>query len=328
MNKYSIILPVRNGGEYVKECVRSILAQTIPHFNLHVLDNASTDGTPEWIQSLADSRIVIYPSGKSLTIEENWTRISSIPKNEFITLIGHDDLLHPHYLEEMERLIGIHPKASLYQTHFRFIDSSGGFLRNCLPMDEVQYAHEFLAAHMCHTMDSMGTGYMMRSADYDRVGGMPDLPNLIFADYILWIMLSRISYKATSVRECFSYRIHQSVSKTTKGEEYIHAFEKYVHFLASTKTDDPFREVIGRYGTSFLLYYCQSLAHRLLKTSRNNRTLTIKQYIEDCRQYARLLVPDQDFDPMSRPLIKVANQLDSNFLGRQLFGIYQKIKRK
>ena len=39
MKKFSIILPVKNGGEYVKECVRSILSQTLNDFNLLVLDN-------------------------------------------------------------------------------------------------------------------------------------------------------------------------------------------------------------------------------------------------------------------------------------------------
>ena len=39
MKKFSIILPVKNGGKYVKECVKSILFQTLNDFNLLVLDN-------------------------------------------------------------------------------------------------------------------------------------------------------------------------------------------------------------------------------------------------------------------------------------------------
>ena len=66
MAKYSIILPVRNGGHYVKICVDSILAQTYTDFNFIVLDNCSTDGTLEWLLSLNDSRIKVIPSQKSL----------------------------------------------------------------------------------------------------------------------------------------------------------------------------------------------------------------------------------------------------------------------
>ena len=83
MNKFSIILPVRNGGEYVKECINSILSQTYPNFNLIVLDNNSADGTKEWISELKNEKIIIIPSSKDLTIEENWGRVKDIDKNEF-----------------------------------------------------------------------------------------------------------------------------------------------------------------------------------------------------------------------------------------------------
>jgi len=143
--KFSIILPVKNGGHYVKDCIASILSQSLHDFNLIVLDNRSTDGTLEWLHSLNDSRIVIHESAQPLSIEENWSRIKDIPKNEFITLIGHDDLLDPGYLETMNALIEKHPEASLYQAHFQYIDKDGLLIRDCLPMDEIQYGHEFLA---------------------------------------------------------------------------------------------------------------------------------------------------------------------------------------
>jgi len=200
---------------------------------------------------------------------------------------------------------------------------------NCLPMDEVQSGYEFLACHMTQTMDSMGTGYMMRSKDYDSLGGMPqDLPNLIFADYILWIRLASINYKATSLKECFSYRLNNSVSRITNGEDYIKAFEKYVLFLQSLKEYHKFKEVIERYAHTLLMYYCQALSHRLLKMPKSKRVLTVKQYIENCRYYASLLIPEQKFDPLSKRRISIAQQLDNNLVGRQLFDIYQRIKRR
>src|SRR5690349_8749851 len=131
--KYSIVLPVRNGGEYIKQCVSSILGQTMPEFNLIVLDNNSSDGTGAYIKSIKDSRIILYESPRSLTIEENWARITKIKKNEFITLIGHDDLLGPDYLSIMDELIRRFPDASLYQSYFNFIDNNGREIKKCKP---------------------------------------------------------------------------------------------------------------------------------------------------------------------------------------------------
>jgi glycosyltransferase involved in cell wall biosynthesis len=325
--QFSIILPVRNGGTFVKECVNSILNQSFSDFNLIVLDNCSTDGTPEWIESLNDKRIVVYRSERPLTIEESWGRIKDIPKNEFMTMIGHDDLLHPHYLQEMDNLIARHPEAGLYQTHFSFIDGKGAEIRPCQPMDEVQTVPEFLACQFARTIDSTGTGYLMRSVDFDTAGGMPaTYPNLIYADFALWVTLMDRRYKATSLQNCFSYRLHQSVSRTTNGMVYTEAFFNYLQFLKEFRRGRPLVEsVINRYGKSFLLYCCESLSHRLLKTPLANRSLKVSDFVKKCEQIAADLIPGQNFQPLSVRRIKFARLLDASFLGRELFNLYKKL---
>src|SRR2546423_10452230 len=174
--KYGIILPVHNGVEYIKGCVNSILSQTIPEFTLHILDNYSTDGTFEWIRSLNDNRIIIYSSEKFLSIEESWGRIAAIQKNEFITIIGCDDILDKLYLQSMEELVTEHPYASLYQTHFRFINAKGKFVRNCKSMKEKLTVNEFLYFIFTGSLDTMGTGYLMRSSDFNAIGGVQPYP--------------------------------------------------------------------------------------------------------------------------------------------------------
>ena len=310
--------------------MHSILSQTLADFNLLVLDNNSNDGTLQWIQSLNDERINLYPSSASLTMEENWARIKNIEKNAFMTIIGHDDILHPHYLSEMNALIEKHPDASLYQAHYSFINAAGDFLKHCLPMDEVQHGHEFLACQFARTMDSMGTGYLMRTSNYDALGGIqPHYPNLIFADYQLWTQLSLISYKATTNKECFSYRLHESISKKTNGESYQLAFEKYIYFLAELmKKNTDVRLVIERYGQEMLMYHCESLSHRLLKTPVAQRKTKVKDYVEKCRGYASMLLPGQAFDPSKNLRIRIAEHLDNNVIGRSAFNIFKNLYRK
>lgn len=323
---FSIILPVRNGGEYVKECINSVLSQSYDNFDLLVLDNNSSDGTAEWIISISDSRIKYFPSGKDLSIEENWNRIVTVPKNEFITLIGHDDLLHADYLQTMNSLIREYPDASLYQTHFNYIDSSGKIVRPCQSMAKIQYVHEFLDCQMNQTLDSTGTGYMMRSSDYDALRGIsPDYPKLIFADYELWVKLISKSYKVTSEKICFSYRLHESISRMTNGEDYQQAFGKYMLFLNSIKDGNKdINAVIQQSGKKMLLYFCQSLSHRLLKTPIGLRQTSVGAFIAKCREYANLLIPGQAFHPLNKPGILAAKLLD-NKPGLAVFSVYKKI---
>lgn len=328
--KYSIILPVRNGGDYVKECVDSILRQSLPDFNLEILDNYSTDGTSQWLADLADPRIRIYPAERPLTIEENWGRIITIPKNEFITLIGHDDRLDGEYLSVMNNLIAKHPRAALYQAHFRFIDARGKTKRNCQPMAEVQSAAEFLSSFLSGTIDVMGTGFMMRAADYDQVGGIPPYPSLLFADFDLWINLTRKSYKATAAQNCFAFRVHQSTTTISADNKLHKGFEQFVVFLQKLGAEDPlFNETIKRYAPKFLDTYSTSFSHRLLRTPPDQRqNLTVSHIIEEFEGYADRLGISDSYCPDQIKMIRLARRIDESTLLRRLFLFFKKIWSK
>lgn len=328
--KFSIILPVRNGGKLIKECVYSILNQIITDFNLVVLDNNSIDGTYQWLQTIDDNRIILLPSTVSLSIEDNWTRIVRIPKNQFITLIGHDDLLDKHYLAEMEELIKKYPDASLYQSHFRFIDGKGSELKKCRSMRSSYDSSELLEAILTDSLDTMGTGYMMRAKDYDKLGGIPPYPNLLFADHTLWISLASLSYMAVSDKECFSYRINQSVSKLSGASKYIDAFFLFLDFLVSQKEkNSEMQKVIDSTIPAYIHTYCRSLAHRLLKTPLNQRnSKTVCEFIEKCKEEAIRLSPKNDFHPMKDPSIRIAKLIDNNLLLRNLYLLFRRFYSK
>lgn len=238
--QFLIVLPVRNGGEHLKACVASILAQVHEHFRLVVLENASTDDTPNWLHQLRDPRISVWASPAPLEIENNWARILQLElSEEFLTIIGHDDLLDPCYLSQMSALIDEHPDAGLYQCHFRLIDKHGRRLRSCLPMPANETAEGFLAARLRLRRDSYGTGYMFRASDYVRVGGMPRYKKLMFADDALWLELMRGSYKATLARGMFSYRLHGgATSHSPDWRSTFDALACYLDFLKSYGQSD------------------------------------------------------------------------------------------
>ena len=327
--KFSIILPVRNGGGYVKDCVHSILSQTLNSFTLVILDNHSTDGTLQWLESLKDERIIIYPAAKPLSIEENWTRITSVPKNEFMTLIGHDDKLAPDYLEVMGSLVTSFPDASLYQTHFAFINSKGQKIRKCKPM-KTESGPEFLQSILQKKIDIVGSGFMMRSTDYDSIGGIPDYPNLLFADFELWIRLSGIKYIAVSDSEAFYFRLHESTTSVSPDIKLQDAFERFIFFLEKLKNkNDEYNNVIKNYSNTFLLTNCRSLAHRLFRTPAKKRNnTTINSLLKKCRAYSVLLAGNGSLNPLSDPAIRIAKIIDSNSFTRMLFLLFKKLYKK
>ena len=259
MTRFSIVLPVRNGWPYVKDCVESILHQTYPHFILHVLDNQSTDESVEWLRSVKDSRLQLSVSPCSLSIEGSWARIGGVRKEEFMTMIGHDDLLDPEFLTTTKALIERSPDAALYQTGFRLINAQGEQIRSCRAVPERETAADYLAARFGFERDISGTGYVLRSRDYDRVGGIPPFKKLLFADDALWLSLMRDSYKAADPRERCSVRIHpgsESASLPSTWTALLMGLSQFTAFLHGfLKSERESREVFERLGADFLLAY-------------------------------------------------------------------------
>lgn len=323
-NLFSIILPVRNGGEYLKECVHSVLSQTYSQFNLLVLNNNSSDGTLEWLRSLKDDRIIIKNADTDLSMPDNWARALELPLNEYITFIGHDDRLHKDYLQIMIDLIGRHPRASIYQTHFNYIDSRGKKVRPCQPMPEKIPVEDFLRLQFTLKMDSMGTGYLFRSSDYKKLGGFPvAYPNLLFGDYELFVKLTALSYMAVSAHAGFDYRLHVSLSISTNVDKYRIAFGRYLHFLSAFQKDRKgVHQTILEYGKVYLNYYCQSLSHRLLKSGAANRA-SVNTFIKECKTNAALL-GIKNFKPERIFKIRIAAILDGTAITRSLFQAVRK----
>lgn len=327
MPEFSIILPVRNGGQYIKDCVQSIFSQEYTDFELLVLENGSTDGTAEWLQTIGDPRLKLFPARQPLTIEENWNRILHVEKSTFITLIGHDDILFPTYLKEMESLIRRYPEAKLYQTHFNYINSQGDPIRNCLPMREVEDAKGFLESCLNRTIDLMGTGFMMRAADYQAVGGIPMYPNLLFADFELWLNITKKGFKVTSMETCFSFRLHQSTT-TTSGDDKMHkAFRQFITYLIQLGNENQaYQEVINSHAGNFLEHYCQGMVHRLLRTPVDKRNrITVRTVLNQFQEYAHELKVEHSFHPRRKWSIKAAIWIDLTALGRKLFLMIKRI---
>lgn len=273
---FTIILPVHNGGEFLKLCVQSILAQTVEDFQLQILENASDDGSREWLESLKDPRISIWPSDRLLPIQDNWGRALQIPKQEFLTFVGHDDLWDPHFLSVVSDLIHSHPEASLYHTHFRLIDQAGKVLGACpgIPVEET--AAQYLEARFRFKRLSYGTGFVMRSQCYEAVGGIPLFEKLLFADDALWILMMQGSRKITSPQTCFSYRAHsQSTAVSSDWNSQLQALGRYNDFLVKmTMRNDGIREVYNRCAPSYFFRYHRFIyLTALVAACRNNQVL-------------------------------------------------------
>jgi glycosyltransferase involved in cell wall biosynthesis len=106
--KVSVVLPVRNGENYLQNALESVLNQDYEDYELLVGINPSTDSTLSIAKSVLGARhpgIIRYKD--SVSMPANFNRTAASATGEYIKFLCHDDELHPNALrlliEEFER---------------------------------------------------------------------------------------------------------------------------------------------------------------------------------------------------------------------------------
>ena len=94
----SVVLPVYNGAATVADTIESVLQQTLPRFELIVINDGSTDPTLDIVGKLSDSRVTVYSfENKGLAVSRN--RGIRRAGAELVAFIDADDLWSADQLE-------------------------------------------------------------------------------------------------------------------------------------------------------------------------------------------------------------------------------------
>lgn len=99
----SVCIPTYNGAKYFRECLDSILAQTLTEFELLIVDDHSSDDTLKIAQEYADrdARIRVTKNERNLGLVGNWNRCIELAQGEWIKFVFQDDLIAEKCLEKM-----------------------------------------------------------------------------------------------------------------------------------------------------------------------------------------------------------------------------------
>ena len=129
--RFSIILPIYNVEKYLKECVDSILKQTFRDYEIILVDDGSTDGSPELCDKLAETYDfirVIHKANGGAADSRNVGLKSAI--GDYIIFIDSDDfILSEHFLEDVNNSFSENVDMVLYK-YSKFFDESAKLKEN------------------------------------------------------------------------------------------------------------------------------------------------------------------------------------------------------
>ena len=101
----AVVTPVYNGEPHLKHTLRCVQAQTYPNLVHVVLDNASTDDTPEQIRAAEGGRVPIqaHRNDKLLPQVENWNAALALcpPEAKYVQFLAADDLIRSDAIEKL-----------------------------------------------------------------------------------------------------------------------------------------------------------------------------------------------------------------------------------
>ena len=184
MSYVSVITAVYNGEKFIADAVKSILNQSFTDFEFIIINDGSTDSTPDILEGFDDPRIsIISQENKGLTVSLN-TGIE-YSRGRFIARMDGDDISHPERLERQVKFFNNNPYTGLLGTRMAFIDEENRIV-GTLPIKTDDAA---IRKKMMHgNIIPHGSAMFPRSA-IDKVG----LYREVFTcsqDFDLWLRIS------------------------------------------------------------------------------------------------------------------------------------------
>lgn len=116
MNKksfVSILICSYNADRFIESTVQSILEQTYEHFELLILDNASSDKTVEILHNIEkkDKRLIVFVSKTNHGAYPGLNYLLEKAKGNYIAINDHDDIWHPDKLKKQIEYLESHPDS-------------------------------------------------------------------------------------------------------------------------------------------------------------------------------------------------------------------------
>ncbi|MEM6426629.1 MAG: glycosyltransferase family 2 protein, partial [Cyanobacteria bacterium P01_D01_bin.128] len=205
--KFSIVIVTYNRLNLLKRAIATALEQTQP-CEVVVVDNASQDGTADYVKSLGDR--VVYCRNTTNTNHAGGVNAGvQAATGDWIKLVDDDDYLAPNCIEQMAAAIALHPQAVICSCQAAQVDTAGNELSRTpatgpgnifyIPQAEVHYG-------MLLEVVPFGTPIQVAVARdaFIRSGGW-DITMTSCDDIDSWIRVAQFG-DALFINACLAYR--------------------------------------------------------------------------------------------------------------------------
>lgn len=217
--RVTVAIPTFNRLDLLKRSIDSVLIQRYPSLEIIVSDNASTDGTISYLQSLCDPRLKIIFNPKNVGMVANWDRCLMEATGTYFLLLSDDDALLGtdavmHFVsgftQNCKDKVGVvFSDVKFDRAGINMIDAPSGQITMYRSVDLIKkYFSGQITIVPCATL--------MRTSDLQDFGGYGSSGANLAADTCAWMTLAfTYGWVARIPQQLSIYRIHQSLSSAS-----------------------------------------------------------------------------------------------------------------
>lgn len=208
---FSILLPAYK-TPFLRECIDSVLAQTYPHWELIIINDASPEPIDSIVSTYHDTRIHYHVNetnigGKNLVTQ--WNLCLSKANGHYCICIGDDDRLLPHCLETYAALIEQMPDVEVLHGQTDIISEDGEWVCHT-PIRPRWESAMSLLYHRTYDYKHQFIGdFCYQTQPLKQRGGFYSMPLAWASDDISAVEAAQKRGIANTSEVVFLYRINQ-----------------------------------------------------------------------------------------------------------------------
>lgn len=207
--------------EFLKQAIDSILSQTFFNFEFIIIDDASTNGSKEFILSYSDPRIRLVKNQQNLGLTKSLNIGIDTAQGKYIVRMDSDDISLPERIENQVEYMEKNTDVFVCGTWFEKFGVEN-IIRKPVIDDSEMYRCQLLFSNtpitMCHP------SVIVRKAMLDKYSIRYDESIIKSQDYALWVECSKYGKMAILKEVLLKYRTHnQQISIGHKKDQYKYA---------------------------------------------------------------------------------------------------------
>lgn len=245
----SIVTPTFNHEKYIQACIDSVVNQTYPNWEMVIIDDGSTDNTPDIVREYNDPRIIyIRKDHRGIDyLGENFNYAVEISNGQFLVILEGDDFLPPNRLEIQLPAFRDKEVILCHGKYAYVFDDRVVVYPNLFKIDELRNRPIGSALKIfLQGFNPIGSqSVMIRKSTLLDIGGFTQPKYLPLVDYPTWMKLAlRGTFEYIPEVLGFWRRHPQSVT-INRSEQIFKAFIRYCDEFVET-----YGEELARLGFS------------------------------------------------------------------------------